>query len=114
MTTFDPRALEAAAHAVWGSIDDSAIRGRLYSEDCDHVAATAITAYLAVTQPIVETVEELEELPVGAVIRCHSGTILESFEAWEAGLIWCPTEDDGARKSREVPLPARVIWRPHD
>lgn len=120
MSDLDPRGLEAAArvvahqnseilgHDTWGELEDE-------QRDCLRgEAAEIITAYLAAAQPVVETVEELEGLPVGAVIRCHSGTILESYEAWEADLIWFPTDDDGARKSREVPLPARVIWRPHE
>ena len=59
MSDLDPRGLEAAAHAVWESIDDRAIRGRLYSEDCDHVAATAVRAYLEHAQSVVEAVLDL-------------------------------------------------------
>ena len=115
MTTLDPRALEAAAQVRYPYTEtmwkhESQCGRDMYLDS----ERETITAYLAVAQPVVETVAELVELPAGTVIRCHSGTILESFEAWEADLIWCPTEDDGARKSREVPLPARVIWRPHD
>lgn len=110
MTTLDPRALEAAAQAVWGSIDDSAIRGRLYSEDCDHVAATAITAYLAAAQPVVETVQGLIALGDGAVIRDKYGDVSE-----KRGGLWCGYETapcDAHRMSKS--LPARVIWRPRE
>ena len=112
MTTLDPRALEAATEAVGRHIHYS--RQSHNCHRCRRTAEAAITAYLAVTQPTVETAEGLEGLEVGTAIRCNSGRILESFETWEAGIMWSPTDNDGARRSDEVALPARVIWRPHE
>ena len=114
MTTLDPRALEAAArvvahqnseilgHDTWGELEDEQ-RDCLRSE-----AAEIVTAYLAVTQPTVETAEGLEGLPVGTVVVDKYGDVCEKRSGWwiryEPGLI------DTA--SMVYALPARVIWRP--
>ena len=115
MTTLDPRALKEAARVKcrqdeeqmllpdWDDLDgdqQDALRGE---------ASDIITAYLAVTQPIVETVEELEGLEVGTII-------LDRFEDESYTRIVGPrwvswVEQDGLRHT-EVALPARVLWRP--
>ncbi|WP_431862716.1 hypothetical protein [Micrococcus terreus] len=107
MTTLDPRALEAAAEAVGRHIHYS--RQSHNCHRCRRTAESAITAYLAVTQPIVEELEGLEELPVGTII-------LDRFEDESYTRIVGPrwvswVEQDGLRHT-EVALPARVLWRP--
>lgn len=75
MTTLDPRGLEAALHAVEGE-GLTSDGGTPHGWRCEHpdrypdyckcpteMAESAITAYLAVAQPIVTTAEELVELP---------------------------------------------------
>ena len=105
MTTLDPRGLEEAAEAVGRHIHCS----RHNCTRCRRQAEAAITAYLAAAQPVVKTVEELEELPVGTII-------LDRFEDEAYTRIVGPrwvswNEQDGLRHT-EVALPARVIWRP--
>ena len=106
MTTLDPRALEAAAEAVGRHIHCL----RHNCTRCRRQAEAAITTYLAVTQPTVETAEGLEGLPVGTVVVDKYGDVCEKRSGWwiryEPGLI------DTA--SMVYALPARVIWRPHD
>ena len=122
MTTLDPRGLEAAIHAVKGEglTPDG---GTPHGWRCEHpdrypdyckcpteMAESAITAYLAVTRPVVETVEELVELPVGTVIRDKYGDVSEKRNGW--WISYAPELIHTANMA--YALPARVIWRPHD
>ena len=116
MSDLDPRGLKAAARVKcrqdeeqmllpdWGDLDgdqQDALRGEV---------SDIITAYLAVTQPIVETVEELEELAEGTVIELRDGTVRLRTD-WSSG--WA-SADAGDDYPDDVHLPARVIWRPHE
>ena len=88
----------------WGDLDgdqQDALRGEVRD---------IITAYLAVTQPIVETVEELEELDDGAVVLDKMGDVSQRRGGYWCGFETKPLTDQIMRKF----LPARVIWRPHD
>lgn len=67
-TPLNPDALEAAADAV---IDASF--GQELPEAPIDLATAAVSAYLAVAQPEVNTVEELDQLPHGAVIMATGG-----------------------------------------
>ena len=107
MTTLDPRGLEAATEAVGRHIHYS--RQSHNCHRCRSTADAAITAYLAVTQPVVETVEELEGLEVGVVVRSAAGTI--ACRADESnGVVF---GDERPFPWTSLMLPARVIWRPH-
>lgn len=116
MTTLDPRGLEEAARVKcrqdeelmllpdWGDLDgdqQDALRGEV---------SDIITAYLAVTQPIVETVEELEGLEEGTVIELRDGTT-RIRTGWSSGWASAAAGDD---HPDDTDLPARVIWRPHE
>ena len=112
MTTLDPRALEAAAEAVGRHIHYS--RQSHNCHRCRRTAESAITAYLAVTRPVVETVRELEGLPAGTVIQ----TVDEGeTEVWitdgAGGQEWSLAGSCQRFSAALMPLPARVIWRPH-
>ena len=118
MTTLDPRALEAAAEAAWRvramgtntpNYPFEGITGRL-KDNMREESRAAVTAYLAVTQPVVDTVEGLIALGDGTVIRDKHGDVSE-----KRGGLWCGYETapcDAHRMSKY--LPARVIWRPHE
>lgn len=120
MTTLDPRGLEAALHAVEGE-GLTSDGGTPHGWRCEHpdrypdyckcpteMADSAITAYLAVTQPIVETVEELEALDEGAVVLDKMGDVSQRRGGYWCGFETKPLTDQIMRKF----LPARVIWRP--
>lgn len=106
MTTLDPRGLEEAAEAVGRHIHCL----RRNCTRCGRQAEAAITAYLAVTQPIVETVEELEGLDYGSVVELRDGTIRLRAD-WGSGWASAAAGDD---YPDDTDLPARVIWRPHE
>ena len=108
MTTLDPRALEAAAEAVGRHIHYS--RQSHNCHRCRRTAESAITAYLVVTRPVVETVEGLVELPVGAVVLdSHQEELVNLPEGW-----YCIAHNEMALPHEDIALPARVIWRPGD
>ena len=120
MTTLDPRALEAAARELFESEENTAmveypewdspknVGKPLYIED----AEAAITAYLAVAQPVVETVEELEGLPARTIIVDATGRA----RRWEGEYWTDATTESYTHEGLEHwgMLPARVIWRPHE
>ena len=106
MTTLDPRALEEAAEAVGRHIHCL----RHNCTRCRRQAEAAVTAYLAVTQPIVETVQALKDLPVGVVVRSAAGTIACRADE-SAGVVF---GDERPFPWTSLMLPARVIWRPHE
>ena len=122
MTTLDPRGLEAALHAVEGE-GLTSDGGTPHGWRCEHpdrypdyckcpidVAKAAVTAYLAVAQPIVTTVEELVELPVGTAVLCAKDYPLwlnrRTVQGW-----WYRPGDEEDFSDDEIPLPARVIHR---
>lgn len=116
MTTLDPRALEEAARVKcrqdeelmllpdWDDLDgdqQDALRGEV---------SDIITAYLAVTQPVVETVEGLKGLEVGTVVLdSHQEELVNLPEGW-----YCIAHNEMALPHEDIALPARVIWRPHE
>ena len=115
MAALDPRGLEAAARVI--ALQNSEILGHdtwgdLWDEqrDCLHSeAAEIITAYLAVTQPIVESVEGLEGLRGRSAVVDADGMVAQ-MDAHD------PHHWDGLERcwdATQITLPARVIWSPH-
>ena len=114
--TLDPRALKEAARMKcrqdeeqmllpdWDDLDgdqQDALRGEV---------SDIITAYLAVTQPIVTTVDELVELPGRSAVVDADGMVAQ-MDAHD------PHHWDGLERcwdATQITLPARVIWRPHE
>lgn len=89
-TPLNPDALEAAARAAneegWTCFEGSGEPGDYDNcEDCQRVdkkTATAIvTAYLAAAQPVVNSVEELDALPEGTILRDSYGLALNKRTA---------------------------------
>ena len=72
----------------------------------------AIRSYLAVAQPVVNSVEELDQLPIGSLIMM-SGVVapfLHTDDGWESTRTpGKPVWDYTANPSY---LPARVLYRP--
>ena len=122
MSDLDPRGLEAALHAVEGE-GLTSDGGTPHGWRCEHpdrypdyckcpidVAESAVTAYLEVAQPVVETVEELVELPGRSAVVDADGMVAQ-MDAHD------PHHWDGLERcwdATQITLPARVIWRPHD
>ena len=108
MTTLDPRGLEAAAEAVGRHIHYSRLSHNCHR--CRRTAESAVTAYLDVAHPVVETVQALKDLPVGVVVRSAAGTIACRADECN-GVVF---GDERPFPWTSLMLPARVIWRPHD
>ena len=101
--TLDPRALEEAADGIEGFT--------VPGVPAHVVASAAITAYLNATQPVVETVDGLEELQVGTVVV--DGEERPAVrQADEENEWWLRAGSEHGWVSRELPLPARVIFSP--
>lgn len=100
--TLDPRGLEEAADEIEG-FTVPGVPARM-------IAKAAITAYLAVAQPIVETEQALKDLPVGVVVRSAAGTIACRADE-SAGVVF---GEERPFPWTSLMLPARVIWRPHE
>ena len=109
MSDLDPRGLEAAARAshpqfrYWLPKDEAEVSSQ-------EVAEAAVTAYFAVTQPVVKTEQALKALPVEVVVRSAAGTIACRADECN-GVVF---GDDRPFHWTSLALPARVIWRPHD
>ncbi|KUM31870.1 hypothetical protein AQ436_01770 [Arthrobacter sp. EpRS66] len=70
------------------------------------VARRAVTAYLAVAQPVVNSVE-LDRLPIGSIVLDATGTT-RTYVASEYGAYYADCYgEDGV-----LELPARVLYRP--
>lgn len=68
----------------------------------------SVDNYLAVAQPEVNSVEELDKLPVGTVLRDRIGWIWEIQDVGE----FITTGSEYDSYSQEVNRPARVLYRP--
>ena len=114
MPDLNKEALEAAAEAVRAGD----YHGVPEDEMDDMVAHLAITAYLEATQPILTTLEELEELPPESVLRDVDGIVFEVVHNGELDGYEKPYKeylapgDSHAYTSSDVVLPAHVIYTP--
>ena len=70
-----------------------------------------VSAYLAIAQPEVTSVEALDQLPVGTVVIIN-GTMLQAFDKDDYGTMWSRVRDIDAYQSDALALPARVLYRP--
>lgn len=116
-TPLNPDALEAASRVndpeAWSMIDDipndpGAMRLR---ESLIAEAGRTVSAYLAVAQPEVNSVEELDALPIGSVVIIN-GTMLQADDRDDYGTMWSRVRDIDAYPSEALALPARVLYRP--
>lgn len=74
-------------------------------------AERIISAYLAVAQPEITSIEELEELPYGSLIQDVTGETVLRFDG--PNYDWITGEDGRYRMDEQVNfLPARVLFRP--
>ncbi|MGP9528615.1 hypothetical protein [Glutamicibacter sp. AOP5-A2-18] len=116
-TPLNPEALNEqalfwAGHAVSLALEEMRTDDSLSKPK--RIARRAITAYLAVAQPVVSSVEELDKLQVGSLIMM-SGVVapfLHTDDGWES------TRTPGKRvwdyTNNPHYLPARVLYRPEE
>lgn len=102
----NPDALEAARFALTRSERAFGRDGK--PADPLHVATAIVSAYLAVAQPEVSAVEELDALPCASVVL-HGVTAYQKYGAREP-FDW--SADGRWYDSTQVELPARVLYRP--
>lgn len=104
MSALNEDALEAAADTLAACWHES-------SKPLDDARLT-ITAYLAVAQPVVNSVEELDALPVGSVVRGGEYDLVgEKIRHSPYPPHWCTIGEEVEAYERDL-LPARVLYRP--
>lgn len=82
-------------------------------EVCNELARKALAAYLAVAQPVVNSVEELDALPVGSVILDGDPCVLQMVEKSSiVGSEWAIANEEHIYTTGKITLPARVLYRP--
>lgn len=84
------------------------------TDNAEPIAQRAVTAYLeAVAQPVVNSVEELDKLPVGTVIQSGEYPERRKFGLYRkfSKESWLFSEDYDFR-GLSITLPARVLYRP--
>ncbi|HJX77309.1 hypothetical protein [Glutamicibacter sp.] len=108
-TPLNPDALETAAKATMGTV-----YGNLPTEEMHvAVARAAVSAYLAVAQPVVNSVEELDKLPAGSVILDGDPCVLQMVEKSSiVGSEWAIANAEHIYTTGKITLPARVLYRP--
>lgn len=117
-TQLNPDALEAAARALLAMQQPEVSADYAWNvqfddgrEELRKEAAAAVSAYLAVALPEVTSVEELDALPIGAVIVIN-GTMLQAEDRDDYGTMWSRVRDIDAYPSDALALPARVLHIP--
>lgn len=104
-TPLNPDARRAAFEAVQ-DIDGPASIGSM------EIVDVAVSAYLAVAQPVVSSVEELDALPVGSVVRGGEDDLIGEKIRFSPYLPhWCTTGEEEEADKRDL-LPARVLYLP--
>ncbi|MFJ5105490.1 MULTISPECIES: hypothetical protein [unclassified Glutamicibacter] len=80
--------------------------------DQDDVSRAAITGYLlAVAQPVVNSVEELDKLPMHSYVQGNDG--FNHAKDWNGGWHLIVNRPSSApHLSGSIDLPARVLYRP--
>ena len=77
-----------------------------------HKVIELLKSHLAVAQPVVNSVEELDALPVGSVIRGEEDDLVSEKIRHSPYLpYWVTTGEEEEADKRDL-LPARVLYRP--
>jgi len=121
-TPLNPDALEVAAKALYDHFKNQAANdGDSWPEleERDEVghgiarddAEVAVSAYLAVAQPVVNSVEELDALPMHSYVQGNDG--FKHAKDWAGGWHLIVNRPSSApHLSGSIDLPARVLYRP--
>jgi hypothetical protein len=105
-------AVEAAVDALVGSTlgDRHGINGEEFVEAA-RLALEAAAPHLMAPR-VLSAVDELDDLPEGAMVRTDAGFYLK--EALRHGIsTWVTTNEQYYFKTDDIPLPATVIYNPH-
>lgn len=79
----------------------------------EDVAKRTVEAYLAAAQPrTVETVEQLDALPFESIVLDQDDDQMKRVANGEGGAHWVRFGDTWAYRTKDVVLPATVLWTP--
>ncbi|MGP5391519.1 hypothetical protein [Glutamicibacter arilaitensis] len=114
-TPLNPDALEAAAKSL--DVNYNPEQWPVMASMMRDYAEAAVSAYLAVAQPVVNSMEELEALPVGSVILSESYQYSLTVPNYPVVFQKLYTQEwhRGGRLADthpEIIIPARVIYQP--
>lgn len=109
-TPLNPDALEAATRAV--SLAEREMHTNESLGKQRHIARRAVSAYLAAALPEVSSVEELDQLPHGAIVLDADDDPMMLSPDGEGNADWVRFYDPGWYGSDHVALPARVLYSP--
>lgn len=104
-TPLNPNALEAAVDAV---IDASF--GQELPEAPNDLAAAAVTAYLAVAQQVVNSMDELDALPPDSYVQGWDG--FKHAKTHSGDWVLCVEHTRGSHEVTSIELPATVLYLP--
>lgn len=117
----NPEGVVAAADVTWmyvyqehGVCDaDRATESYRVATEAATEALSAYFAALPSPRPgtMINTVEELDQLPVGSVIVVND-TMLQATDRDDYGTMWSRVCDIDAYQSEALALPATVLWVP--
>lgn len=110
-TPLNPDALEAgkssAKDELWGRLHG----GYISDEEVERAAESAVSAYLSVAQPEVNSVEELDNLPMHSYVQGNDG--FKHAKDWAGGWhLIVNRPSDTPHLSGSIELPARVLYLP--
>lgn len=104
--------------AAWEAVLSVSDLFHIDTENAEVITREAISAYLAFAQPVVNSVEELDNLPVESVLLDADNCVMQILHNGEQYLNgdpyreYCMVGDTRGYESVEVALPARVLYRP--
>lgn len=103
-TPLNPDALKAAENMFIFMCADG------YTPKAEDAAESLVSAYLAVAQPEVNTVEELDALPPESYVQGWDG--FKHAKTHSGEWVLCVEHTRGSHEATSIELPARVLYRP--
>ena len=65
------------------------------------------------SERVIETVEGLEDLPVGSIVRAESSTLYVKERQYEkTGSWWVTTNEQFDFRTADIDLPVQVLYQP--
>lgn len=88
----------------------AAVDCRINGGSTEDVTECAVEAYLAVAQPVVNSVEELDALPPESYVQGWDG--FKHAKTHSGDWVLCVEHTRGSHNSESIELPALVLYRP--